>query len=98
MHVHATQVNPYAALDALRSAQWTEAKREDERVRQELIESASELAGETETNDDLVVQLEQREEAQKQANTRKRRRQRNQSKREDSAEDEESESHLSDWA
>lgn len=42
MHVHGTQMNPYAALDALRSAQKTAAKRQAELVRKELLESASE--------------------------------------------------------
>jgi hypothetical protein len=64
MHVHATQVNPYAALDALRSAARSEARREAERVRQELMESASEAAGEA--SDDFVIHVEERSESQKQ--------------------------------
>jgi hypothetical protein len=98
MHVHATQVNPYAAADALRSAQRTEAKREAERVRQELMESASELAGESEVNDDFVVQMEERGEPQKQAKKRTQHGEQNQINRESPSDDEESESHLSDWA
>lgn len=104
MHIHATQPNPYAALDALRSAQKTAALREAEMVRKELMESASELAGEANIDDSCVIQVESRQESQRQS---KRRNRQNQQKSEQSAEHsaennqnnpEEAENHLSDWA
>ena len=58
MHVHATQPNPYAQLDALRSAQKTAAKREAESVRKELLESASELNADF---SDLSVDADERQ-------------------------------------
>jgi hypothetical protein len=99
MHVHATQVNPYAALDALRSAQKAESRREAELVRKELLDSASELAGEPELSDACVVKLEARQESQRQSRRRNQKRERNQaSDAESSASEEDDASHLSDWA
>lgn len=66
MHVHATQPNPYAQLDALRSAQRAAARREAAQVRKELIESASELVGESDFSDLAVMQAEERQESQRQ--------------------------------
>jgi hypothetical protein len=99
MHVHATQVNPYAALDALRSAQKAESRQAAELVRKELLESASELAGESELSDACVVKLEARQESQRQSRRRNQKRERNQvSNAEPSDLEEDDASHLSDWA
>ncbi|HTW60151.1 MAG TPA: hypothetical protein VMD99_18655 [Terriglobales bacterium] len=101
MHVHATQVNPYAALDALRSAQKTAAKREAERVRQDLMESASELAGESDLTDACVVKLEGREQSQRRQKRRNQPNEPNPSNEKqpaDCKEEEEGNTHLSDWA
>jgi hypothetical protein len=98
MHIHATQVNPYAAADALRSAQRAEAKRAAEQVRQDLMESASELAGESDLSDACVVKLEGREESQPRQKRRSRQNQPNPPKDEPAAEGEEDTAHLSDWA
>jgi len=65
MHVHATQPNPYAQLDAHRSAQRAAMRREAERVRKELLESASELAGESDRGDLSVMEAMEQEESQK---------------------------------
>jgi hypothetical protein len=46
MHIHPNQSNPYAQLDAIQSAQKSEAKAAAERTRKKLMESASELSGE----------------------------------------------------
>jgi hypothetical protein len=108
MHIHATQPNPYAALDALRSAQKTAAQREAEMVRKELMESASELAGEAE--DSCVIHVESRQESQRRSKRRNKKNQRNseqqnserhadkQGSEQNNDNSEEAESHLSDWA
>ena len=46
MHIHASQINPNAQLDALYAAEKAAAKKETERTRKKLLESASALAGE----------------------------------------------------
>jgi hypothetical protein len=97
MHAHSVQPNPYAALDALRSAQKTAAKREAELVRKELMESASEVAGESEVSDAFVGRLEEDMNERKPPKRRNHKEQ-NRQKCEDSAEPEGSNRHLSDWA
>lgn len=94
MHIHATQLNPYAALDALRSAQKTAAKREAELVRNELMESASDLAGEAEINDNCVIQIESRRQPKK----RNQQSEPNRAEPEEENGSDEAEGHLSDWA
>lgn len=63
MHVHASQPNPYAQVDALRSAQRAAAKCEAAQVHKELIESASELVGESDFSDLAVAQADDRQES-----------------------------------
>jgi len=46
MHIHASQINPNAQLDALYAAEKAAAKKETERTRKKLSEFASALAGE----------------------------------------------------
>jgi hypothetical protein len=105
MHIHATQPNPYAALDALRSAQKTAARREAEIVRQELMESASELAGEAESDDLCIVQADERQESQQHSKRRNRHNQQNtelppepKSSKNNQEYSEQAQNHLSDWA
>jgi hypothetical protein len=98
VHVHATQPNPYAALDSLRSAQKTAARREAELVRKELVESASELAGEPDLIDACVLEVEARKESQRQPRRRNQQKDRNGTKQEEPADGEEGGNHLSDWA
>ncbi len=99
MHVHGTQMNPYAALDALRSAQKTAAKRQAELVRKELLESASELAGKSDLSDACVVKLESRQEPQRQPRRRNHLKEQSLPQREEeSADPETADNHLSDWA
>ena len=97
MHVHATQPNPYAALDSLRSAQKTAARREAELVRQELVESASELEGDSDLSEACVIETEERQESQRQPRRQKQPKEQDR-KPEGPSDDEESASHLSDWA
>jgi hypothetical protein len=66
MRVHANQVNPYAQLDALYAAQKAAAKREAAKTRRKLMESASLLAGESDSEAAGVVKLEARQESQEQ--------------------------------
>jgi hypothetical protein len=63
MHVHSTQTNPNAQLDAMYSVQKAAAKQEAERTRKKLTDFASKLAGEA-ASEDYIVKLEERDEAQ----------------------------------
>jgi hypothetical protein len=46
MHIHASQINPNAQLDALYATEKAAAKKETERTRKQLLEFASALTGE----------------------------------------------------
>jgi len=100
MHVRATQPNPYAQLDALRSAQRAAAKREAEQVRKELLESASELADESDFSDLAVIQAEDRQESQRHPNRRSKRNAQVQQNAmsEETTDTESAGPHVSDWA
>ncbi len=63
MHVHANQINPNTQLDALYAAEKAAAKRAAESTRKKLLEFASELAGEADSEEGCVVKLGAREEA-----------------------------------
>jgi hypothetical protein len=98
MHIHATQPNPYAALDALRSAEKTAARREAELVRKELMESASEVAGEAEMSDTCVIHAESRQESRKHSRKQNRQNEKNRAEPEEPNESDKSDDHISDWA
>jgi phage terminase large subunit GpA-like protein len=71
MHIHPNQINPNMQLDSLCAAEKAAAKREVERTRKKLLESASKLAGQAESEEDCVVKLgahdqEPKEQGQKQ--------------------------------
>jgi hypothetical protein len=66
MHVHASPINPNAQLDALYAAEKTATKREAERTRKKLLESASALAGQA-SGEACMVKLGAGEESQEQA-------------------------------
>jgi len=70
MHVHANQNNPAAQTDALYAAERAAAKRAAEGTRRKLLEFASELAGEAESEEGCIVRLGAREEAEEQARQR----------------------------
>lgn len=61
MHVHASQINPNAQLDALHSAEKAAAKKETERTRKKLSVFASALAGEA--SDACLVKVGSNEES-----------------------------------
>ncbi len=70
MHVHPNQINPNVQADALYAAERAAAKRAAEGTRKKLLEFASELAGEAESEEGCVVRLGAREEAEEQAKGR----------------------------
>jgi hypothetical protein len=51
MHVHASPINPKTQLDALYAAEKAAAKRAAESTRKKLLEFASELAGEADSEE-----------------------------------------------
>lgn len=93
MHVHGSQMNPYTALNAVQSAQKAAAAREAEIVRKDLLESASELAGDCELSEAYVVRL--RKDSRRQS---KQQNQQNQQNQQEQPGSEEADSHISDWA
>lgn len=66
MHVHPSQINPNAQLDALYAAEKAAAKREAARTRKKLSEFASKLLGELESGEACVVRLGADEESEEQ--------------------------------
>ncbi len=64
MRVHANQLNPYAQLDALHATQKAAAKREAAKTRKKLLESASALADESDSEDAAVAPLQATQETQ----------------------------------
>lgn len=100
MHVHASQPNPYAQVDALRSAQRAAAKREAAQVRKELIDSASELVGESDLSDLAVAQPDDRQESQRHPNRRNERNAQVQPNAmgEETTDPQSAGAHVSDWA
>jgi hypothetical protein len=103
MHVHANQVNPNAQTDALYAAERAAAKRAAEGTRRKLLEFASELAGEAESEEGCVVKLGAREQAEEQAKPRNEPKpdQRNRGSRKKSNEQmdsADSDNAISDWA
>jgi hypothetical protein len=103
MHVHANQTNPTAQTDALYAAERAAAKRAAEGTRRKLLEFASELAGETESEEGCVVKLGAREEAEEQAQQRNqqnpdRRNPGSRKGRKEPSDSEEADNAISDWA
>jgi hypothetical protein len=95
MHIHPNQINANMQLDILYAAEKAAAKREVERTRKKLLESASKLAGQTDSGEDCIVKLGAHDQEQKQQGQKK------QSGRSKSAEQRISENEdksISDWA
>jgi hypothetical protein len=67
MHVHSNPINPNTQLDALNAAEKAAAKRAAESTRKKLLEFASELAGEADSEEGCVVKLGAREESEQHA-------------------------------
>jgi hypothetical protein len=61
MHIHPNQINPNVQLDASYAAEKATAKAAAERTRRKLMESASELAGDT-AEEGYVLEVESQEE------------------------------------
>ena len=61
MHVHGSQLNPNAAVDAMQAAQKAVAAREAAQTRRKLLESAAELEA-----DSFVAQIEDQDESARQ--------------------------------
>jgi hypothetical protein len=70
MHIHPNQINPNMQLDSLYAAEKAAAKREVERTRKKLLEAASKLAGQADS-EDCIVKLGARDEEQKQQGQKK---------------------------
>jgi hypothetical protein len=96
MHVHANQINPNTQLDALNAAEKAAGKRAAESTRRKLLEFASELAGEADSEEDCVVKLGAREESEEHAAEQNQ--QGGARKPKTDAEDEEEDRSISDWA
>ncbi|MFZ0293046.1 MAG: hypothetical protein WAL52_05535 [Candidatus Sulfotelmatobacter sp.] len=96
MHVHPNQINPNMQLESLCAAEKAAAKREIERTRKKLLESASKLAGQAES-EDCIVKLGARDHEHEQQDGRKQK----QSGRKKSTEQlssEKADNSISDWA
>jgi hypothetical protein len=98
MHVHANQINPNAQTDALYAAGRAAAKRAAEGTRRKLLEFASELAGEAESEEGCVVKLGAREEAEEQAQQRNQENQSSRKGQKEKADPEDAGNVISDWA
>jgi len=103
MHVHANQVNPNTQTDALYAAERAAAKRAAEGTRRKLLEFASELAGEAESEEGCVVKLGAREQAEEQAKPRNEQNQNAQKqggrkKSDEPADSADADNAISDWA
>ena len=91
MHIHANQFDPNIQLSALYA---TEAKKEAERTRKKLLDSASSLAAEA----DCVVELSGDDPSQQQADSQDKQNHGGQKKQSEEASSENAEGPFSDWA
>lgn len=94
MHIHSNQINANAQLDALYAAEKAAVKLEVERTRKKLLEFASELAGNVDS-EDCIVKLGTHEEGEKQQNQRH---QADRKKQEGQVDSEDEHGSISDWA
>ena len=97
MRVHANQINPYAQLDALHASQKAAAKREAANTRRKLMESASLLAGEFDSEDAFVTRLESRQEPQRQTKRRNPQEQGGRKKQKEASESGDVDTSISEW-
>ncbi|MGA9510978.1 MAG: hypothetical protein WBV55_20320 [Candidatus Sulfotelmatobacter sp.] len=96
MHIHPNQINPNMQLDSLNAAEKAASKREAERTRKKLLESASKLAGQAESEEDCIVKLGARDQEQKQGQSRQKQSGRKKSTEQLSSEN--ADNSISDWA
>jgi hypothetical protein len=92
MHVHASPINRNTQLDALYAAEKAAAKRAAESTRKKLLEFASELGGEADSEEACVVKLGAREETEEQAKEQSQQGNRKKPQEEDA------DKSISDWA
>ena len=97
MHIHPNQINPNMQLDGLYAAEKAAAKREVERTRKKLLESASKLAGQAESEEDCIVKLGSDDQEQKQQG-QSRQKQSGRRKSTEQLSSENADSSISDWA
>ena len=98
MHVHASQINPCTQTDALYAAERAAAKRAAERTRKKLLELASGVGGEAESEVGCVVRLGEREDADDRANAQNQQDRANRKGRKNRPDPEGADSTISDWA
>ena len=94
MHVHSNPINPNTQLDALYAAEKAAAKRAAESTRKKLLEFASELAGEADSEEGCVVKLGAREESEEHAEKQNQQ----DGARKPEADAEQEDKSISDWA
>jgi hypothetical protein len=98
MHIRPNQLNPNAQLDAIYAAERAAAKRTAEGTRRKLLESASGLAGDADSEEDCVVKLGSREESREQERQQDQRNQDGRKKQKQQSDAEETDGSISDWA
>jgi hypothetical protein len=97
MHVHPNQVNQYAQLDSMYAAQKAAGKRAAEQTRRKLLESASALAGEADS-EAAVVKLRERDSSQQESKQNNQQTPRDLKYQEKRANSEAAKGLVSDWA
>lgn len=98
MHIRPSQVNPNVQLDAMYAAEKAAAKREAERTRKKLMEFASKLAGESESGEASIVEIEAREESREESSQQERQDTVDAQKPKHETDSHDAERSLSDWA
>jgi hypothetical protein len=98
MHGHSNQINSSTQLDALYAAEKAAATRQAERTRKRLLESASKLAGESDSGDACVVKLGTHEESQEQAKQQNQQNQASGENQKEPADSKSARSSVSAWA
>ena len=98
MHIRPSQVNPNIQLDAMYAAEKAAAKQEAERTRKKLMEFASKLAGESESGEASIVEIEAREESDEKSGQQEQQEMVDPQKPKDETDSQGAERYLSDWA
>jgi len=96
MHVRANQINPCAQLDSMYAAQKAAGRRAAEQTRRKLLEFASALAGEADS-EASVVKLEERDSSHEQTAQQNQPKTANRKKQEERADPQNANHSISDW-
>ena len=94
MHIRPSQINPNIQLDAMYAAEKAAAKR----TRKKLMEFASKLAGESESGEASIVEIEAREESREESSQQERQDTVDAQKPKHETDSHDAERSLSDWA